>query len=178
LEWSKLPLTIEILNGDVGWPLAEALDSQCYPPEVMATIVWRDVTWAHAEKRIFVRLDGELVCHAGLYFRDAKDGEHGVRICGIGGVMTLERVRKRGCASAAIKTAAKIMKDEDRDFGLLFCEPDNLVFYESLGWRIFPGDVYCEQPEGRIKFDMMHAMVLPVLAAPQSHRIDLCGLPW
>ena len=86
--------------------------AQCYPPEVMATIVWRDVTWAHADKRIFVRLDGEPVCHAGLYFRDAKDGEREVRICGIGGVMTLERARKQGCAGAAMKTAARI--DERR----------------------------------------------------------------
>lgn len=173
-----MTLSIDILGGDEGWPLAEALDRQCYPPGVMATIVWRDVIWAHADKRIFVRLDGEPVCHAGLYFRDAKDGERDVRICGIGGVMTLERARKQGCAGAAMKTAARIMKEEDRDFGLLFCEPPNVAFYESLGWRIFAGDVCCEQPQGRIKFDMMHAMALPVRAAPRSHRIDLCGLPW
>jgi aminoglycoside 2'-N-acetyltransferase I len=175
---SEMTPTIEILNGNEGWPLAEALDAQCYPPEVMATIVWRDVTWAHADKRIFVRLDGEPVCHAGLYLRAAKDGERDVRVCGIGGVMTLERARKQGCASAAMKTAAKIVKEDDCDFGLLFCEPHNVAFYESLGWRIFTGDVYCEQPEGRIKFDMMHAMLLPVRAAPQSQMIDLCGLPW
>src|SRR5277367_1047566 len=98
---------IEILDGDEGWPLAETLDRQCYPPEVVATIIWRDVTWAHADKRIFVQLDGEPVCHAGLYLRDAKDGERDVHICGIGGVMTLERVRKQGCASTAMETATK-----------------------------------------------------------------------
>ena len=40
------------------------------------------------------------------------------------------------------------------------------------------GDVYCEQPSGRVKFDMMHAMVLPLRCAPRSGVIDLCGLPW
>ncbi len=173
-----MTLSIEILDGDEGWPLAEALDSQCYPPEVMATIVWRDVTWAHADKRIFVRLDDEPVCHAGLYLRDAKDGERDVRICGIGGVMTVGRARKQGCASAAMKTAAKVMKEGDTDFGLLFCEPHNVAFYEGFGWRIFPGDVYCAQPAGRIKFDMMHALVLPALSEPRAAVIDLCGLPW
>jgi aminoglycoside 2'-N-acetyltransferase I len=173
-----MTLSIDIRGGDEGWPLAETLDRACYPPEVMATIVWRDVTWAHADKRIFVRLDGEAVCHAGLYLRDAKDGERGVRICGVGGVMTLERARKQGCASAAMTTAAKIMKEDDRDFGLLFCEPHNVAFYEGLGWRIFSGNVYCEQPQGRVPFDIMHIMVLPVVEAPRSQTIDLCGLPW
>lgn len=173
-----MTLAIDILDGKEGWPLAEVLDRQCYPPEMMATVIWRDVTWAHADRRIFARLDGETVCHAGLYFRDAKDGDHEVFICGIGGVMTLERARKQGAASAAMRAAAKVMNDEDCDFGLLFCEPHNVAFYEGLGWHVFKGDVTCEQPLGRIKFDMMHTMVLPVLSEPQSKHIDLCGLPW
>jgi aminoglycoside 2'-N-acetyltransferase I len=173
-----MTLAIDILDGKEGWPLAEALDGQCYPPEVMATIIWRDVTWAHADKRIFVRLGGEAVCHAGLYFRDAKDGDRKVFVCGVGGVMTLAAARKQGCAGAAMKAAAKIMKDEGCDFGLLFCEPNNVGFYEGVGWRIFDGAVQCEQPEGRVRFDMMHAMVLPVLSESRASLIDLCGLPW
>jgi aminoglycoside 2'-N-acetyltransferase I len=169
---------IDIFDGKEGWPLAEALDRQCYPPEVMATVIWRDVVWAHAGKRVLVRLGAEYVGHTGLYFRDAKDGEHEVFICGVGGVMTLPGARKQGCASAGMKAAAKVMRDEGCDFGLLFCEPHNVAFYEKLGWRIFKGEVYCDQPLGRIKFDMMHTMVLPVHSAPQSLLIDLCGLPW
>lgn len=169
---------IEILDGKEGWPLAEALNGQCYPPEVMATVIWRDVTWAHADNRVFVRLDDEAVCHAGLYFRDAEDGDRGVLICGIGGVMTLERARRRGCASSALKAAAAVMKERDCDFGLLFCEPHNVPFYEGLGWRVFDGDVFCEQPAGRIKFDIMHTMVLPLRCDVRTQIIDLCGLPW
>lgn len=166
------------MDGKEGWPLAEALDRECYPPEVMATVIWRDVVWAHADKRIFVRLGGERVGHAGLYFRDVKDGDHEVFICGVGAVMTLPHARKQGCANAAMTAAAKVMKEEGCDFGLLFCEPHSVAFYEGLGWGVFQGDVHCEQPEGRVRFDMMHAMVLPVHSAPQSTHIDLCGLPW
>jgi aminoglycoside 2'-N-acetyltransferase I len=173
-----MTLAVDIVDGHEGWPLAETIDRECYPPDVMATIIWRDVIWAHADRRIFVRLDGEAVCHVGLYFRGAKDGDREVAICGIGGVMTLERARRLGCASAAMKAAAKTMKDDGCDFGLLFCEPHNVAFYEGLGWAMFDGDTYCEQPEGRIKFDIMHAMVLPTASAPQSRLIDLCGLPW
>ncbi|HUO92705.1 MAG TPA: GNAT family N-acetyltransferase [Rhizomicrobium sp.] len=144
----------------------------------MATVIWRDVVWAHAGKRVFARLGPEYVCHAGLYFRDAKDGDREVSICGVGGVMTLPRARKQGCASAAMASAAQIMKDEGCDFGLLFCETHNVALYEALGWHVFKGDVWCDQPLGRVRFDMMHTMVLPIASAPQSRLIDLCGLPW
>ena len=178
LKPTVMVASVEIHGGAEGWPLAEKLDREVYPPEVMATIIWRDVTWAHADKRIFIGLDKDIVCHVGLYLRNAKDGDREVRIGGIGGVMTLPDAQGKGCASAAMRQAEKLMKEADCDFGLLFCEPHNVSFYERLGWHVFDGDVFCEQPEGRVKFDMMHAMVLPVCGTPQSHTIDLCGLPW
>lgn len=171
-------ISVEIHSGETGWPLAEALDRECYPPEVMATVIWRDVTWAHADKRFFARLNGEAVCHAGLYLRDGRDDTRAVFIGGIGGVMTLPEARRQGCAGEVMRTVAGAMKEDDCDFGLLFCEPQNVAFYERLGWEIFRGEVFCEQPTGRIRFDIMHTMILPVLSLPQSNMIDLCGLPW
>ena len=144
----------------------------------MAKVIWRDVTWAHADKRIFVHDDGKAVCHVGVYLRDGRDGSAEVRIVGVGGVMTLPEARQRGCAGAAMRAAEVLIRDEACDLGLLFCEPHNYRFYEQLGWRLFAGDVYCEQPEGRIRFDMMRAMILPIGAEPTSRIIDLCGLPW
>ncbi len=144
----------------------------------MAKVVWRDVTWAHADKRIFVYDKDEAVCHVGVYLRDGRDGTAEVRIAGIGGVMTLPAARRRGCAGAALSAAEALMRDEGCDFGLLFCEPHNLRFYENLGWRRFDGDVFCEQPEGHVRFGILHAMSLSIVAAPASQIIDLCGLPW
>lgn len=173
-----MALKIEVLDGEDGWIFAEPLDRECYPPEVMATIVWREVVWAHADKRVLVRLGGDIVCHAGLYFRDARSGGVPVFVGGVGGVMTAPRARRKGCAGAALRRAAEIMSGAGCDFGLLFCEPDVVGFYESLGWQMFDGDVFCEQPSGRVAFDMMHALVLPLRAAPGGGAVDLCGLPW
>ena len=170
--------SLKVTDGDAGWPIAEALDKICYPPEVMAKVIWRDVTWAHADKRIFAYMDDKPTCHVGLYLRDGRNGERQVLIGGVGGVMTLPDMRRRGCASGAMGEAARLMREEGCDFGLLFCEPHNVRFYEKLGWRVFGGDVFCEQPTQRIRFDMMHAMTLPVVARPTSSIIDLCGLPW
>lgn len=170
--------TLKITDGPSGWPVAEALDRVCYPPEVMARVIWREVIWAHADKRIFAYWNEEAACHVGLYLRHGRNGERDVLIGGIGGVMTLPDKRKNGCAGAAMRQAELLMKDARCDFGLLFCEPHNVPFYERLGWQIFAGDVFCEQPTQRIRFDMMHAMALPLISAPASRIIDLCGLPW
>jgi len=119
-----------------------------------------------------------VVCHVGLYLREAKCDERKVFIGGIGGVMTRVAARRRGCAGRALQAAAVKMKDEGCDFGLLFCEPHNIAFYEGLGWQIFCGEIFCEQPAGHIEFDLMRAMVLPVRSTPNATEIDLCGLPW
>lgn len=169
---------IRVHSGEVGWPLAEALERKCYPPEVMATVVWRDVAWAHADMRFFVQADDHVLTHVGLYLRDGKDGEAPRYIGGIGAVMTDPCARRQGHASTALRAVARLMKEQGRDFGVLFCEPHNVPFYEGLGWRVFDGDVFCEQPDGRVKFDMMHAMVLPLRCDVRSRIIDLCGLPW
>ena len=144
----------------------------------MATVIWRDVIWADADKRVVVHGDNGIVCHVGLYFREATHDGETVRIAGIGGVMTSPLVRRAGHAGRAMHLAADVMRKLETDFGLLFCEPHNIGFYERLHWRVFSGEVYCEQPQGRTRFDMMHAMVLPLRISPAGRIIDLCGLPW
>jgi aminoglycoside 2'-N-acetyltransferase I len=169
---------IEVVDGDAGWPLVETLDREVYPPEVMATVIWRDVSWAHADKRVLVRVDDRVVCHVGLYLRDGQVDGAPARIGGIGGVMTSACVRRKGIASAAMQSVARLMQDDGIDFGLLFCEPHNMPLYVRLGWRKFAGEVFCDQPSGRMRFDMMGTMILPLRTAPQRDTIDLCGLPW
>ncbi len=171
-------MRIEIVDGSDGWACAEPLDREVYPPEAMAKVVWRDVTWAHADKRVFVYRDDTPVCHVGLYLRGGTHDGAPVRIAGIGGVMTSPRARRTGCASEAMRAAAIFMDEQRVDFGLLFCETHNVAFYRGLGWRPFDGEVFCRQPQGRICFDLMHTMLLPRRGAPEGGVIDLCGLPW
>lgn len=171
-------MRIEVVDGEGGWPLVEALDREVYSPEVMAKVMWKHVVWAHAAKRVVISEDGRAVCHAGLFLRDGLLDGARVRICGVGGVMTSPSARRRGLAGAAMNRAAETMREEGVDFGLLFCERHNVGFYAALGWRIFSGQVHCTQPSGPMTFDMMPNMTLPLRLAPASGVIDLCGLPW
>jgi hypothetical protein len=79
----------------------------------------------------------------------------------------------------AIDAAVHTMRaNEAVRFALLFCEPHNFAFYEARSWLPFKGEVYCEQPEGRIRFDVMAPYVFNIVRAPTLGIIDLCGLPW
>jgi predicted acetyltransferase len=171
---------IEIRPGDAALEQAAPLFAAVWPPEVRATFSWAHVVWANAEQRVLVWNDaGELVCHVGLYVRRARWGDDPIKIGGVGGVITREDARRRGYASAAMRVAvAEFKENGDADFGLLVCEPHNFTFYRRLGWRQFAGDVFAEQPQGRVRFDVMTPFVFDLRLAPQGGALDLCGLPW
>ena len=158
-----------------------ALTAAVYPPGTVAASPGRHVRWAGPEYSLLVSTpeDG-LVSHVGLVVRaGALDGVP-VRIGGVGSVKTHPSAEGRGHASAGLRRAAEILRDEHRvAFSVLVCQAHLLPFYERLGWAAFPGPVLVEQPAGRTVFTVNRAMVLPGLApAPSGGEIDLNGLPW
>src|SRR5215469_16205487 len=99
---------IETVDGDAGWTLAEPLLDAVWPPDVVATLPWKDVVWANPQRRVFTfDRAGQLISHVGLYRRDATWNGRAVTMGGVGGVATREGNRGRGIASAAMRRAAE-----------------------------------------------------------------------
>jgi aminoglycoside 2'-N-acetyltransferase I len=173
-------IEIDVLNGDTSWPVAEPLLDAVWPPEVLTTLPWGDVVFAHADLRVLVSEPDGLVCHVGIYRREVNWNGRKMRVGGIGGVATREDRRRRRYASIALDAAMQTLRDEgSSDFAMLFCEPHNAPFYASRGWRPFEGDIFAEQPEqGRIPFTAIAPHVYKIRQAPLKGTIDLCGLPW
>lgn len=170
---------IELRDGDDSWPLAEPLLEAVWPPEVMATVEWRDVVFAHANQRLLAwDGSGRLVCHVGLFLREMKWGDRPVHVGGVGGVATAQDCRGRGLASRALKRAARHFADANLDFGLLFCEAHTVAYYRRRGWCRFDGTVTMEQPSGRTRLKSMMPLVLDIGLSPRAGEFDLCGLPW
>jgi hypothetical protein len=61
---------------------------------------------------------------------------------------------------------------------MLFCEPHNAPFYMGRGFKPFDGEIWCEQPQGRVRFEAIAPYVRELRRAPLRGTIDLCGLPW
>jgi GNAT superfamily N-acetyltransferase len=175
-----MSIEIDVLNGDTSWPLAEPLYNAVWPPDVVARLAWAGIVFAHADLRVLVQAEPDcVVCHVGLYRREVTWNGRKVRAGGIGGVLTREDSRRRGYASMALDAAIRTLRDEGAtDFALLFCEPHNVPFYAGRGWKPFDGEIYAEQPEGRVRFTAIAPCVYDLKRAPRQGVIDLCGLPW
>jgi GNAT superfamily N-acetyltransferase len=160
--------------------MAKPLFDAVWPPQIVEKLPWAGIVFAHAELRVLVQSkpDG-VVCHVGIYRRDIEWNGHKVRVGGIGGVLTRADARRRGYASIALNAAIETLKDEGSTaFALLFCEPHNARFYAGRGWKPFDGEIYTEQPAGRVRFEAIAPYVYRIRHAPQQGVIDLCGLPW
>ena len=176
-----MSIEIEVLNADASWPMAEPLFKAVWPPEVVEKLSWGRFVFAYPELRVLVQADPQgVVCHVGIQRREVEWNGRKLRAGGIGGVVTLAEFRRRGYASIALNAAIQTLKDEGAtDFALLFCEPHDAPFYTGRGWKPFDGEIYCQQPQGRIRFDANSPYVYDLRRrAPRQGTIDLCGMPW
>jgi aminoglycoside 2'-N-acetyltransferase I len=175
-----IPLRLEEKDGFESRAEVGRLSAAVYPPEVLKTIVWRDVVSARATHGLLVYDDMTLVSAAGILFRDATVSGVATPIAGIGGVMTLPTAQRKGFGTAAILAAHEMIeRGKSSSFGLLFCEPKNIAFYQSLGWCVFNGTVIAEQPCVVGPYHVMPALVRSFAGtAPTEGTIDLRGLPW
>jgi aminoglycoside 2'-N-acetyltransferase I len=175
-----MSIEINVLNADAGWPLAKPLFDAIWPPHVVEKLPWAGITFARPELRVLIQNEAEeVLCHVGLHRRTIIWNGHGIPAAGISSVLTREDARRHGYASIALNAAIQTLKDEgSTPFALLFCEPHNIPFYTARGWKPFDGEVYVEQPQGRVRFEAMAPYVYALKHAPEKGVIDLCGQPW
>jgi predicted acetyltransferase len=175
-----MSIEIEVLNADASWPLAEPLFNAIWPPHVVEKLPWGRFVSAFPEWRVLVQADPQgVVCHVGLQRREVLWNGRKLQAGGISGVLTREEFRRRGYASLALNAALQTLKDEgSTDFALLFCEPQIAPFYVNRGWKAFDGEIFCDQPAGRVRYDATAPYVHHIRRVPLAGTIDLCGLPW
>lgn len=175
-----MSIEIDVLNGDASWKVAEPLFKAVWPRHVVEKLPWGHIKWAHADLRVLIDApEGGLACHVGIYFRTITWNGRKTNVGGIGGVATREDCRRHGYASVVLNAAVQTIRAHEAiGFALLFCEPPNFAFYQARGWHPFAGEIYAEQPGGKIRFEAMAPFVYDFSRAPRDGTIDLCGLPW
>jgi aminoglycoside 2'-N-acetyltransferase I len=177
---AEMSIEIDVLNGDASWPAVKPLFDAVWPRDAVEKLPWGHIKWANADLRVLIEdASGGIACHAGIYFRTITWNDRKVNIAGIGGVATRPDCRRLGYASVALNAAIQTLRDQEAvRFALLFCEPHNFAFYEKRGWHPFTGEIYAEQPGGRVRFEAMAPFIFDFVRAPRQGVIDLCGLPW
>lgn len=122
---------------------------------------------------------GRAVAHVGLVEASVRAGGRDIRVCGVGGVVSTPEGRGQGHVHAAMRLAAAHMCDElGVEFGMLFCLPRLVAFYERQGWQLVEDDVEFDQPDGR-RLSPMRVMVLPCGGRQwPGGKVEITGFPW
>jgi len=139
----------------------------------------RHLIWRSKDLHFLLYIDKKVVSHVGiLEHRINVDGQT-KKIGGVSGVITVADEQRKGYASLLMKHAARFLTYKwDVDFGLLFCLPRMISFYELLGWKTTKQRFLIEQPNGKI-FSPLTVMVLPCKRYSLSEiDIDLQSRPW
>lgn len=90
----------------------------------------------------FVLLENEaVVSHVGVITREVTVNGTRFRLAGLGGIFTRTGYRKRGFGSRIIRAAMEYVNKNEYDVAVLFCMPENRLFYEKLGFQVLPNQL-------------------------------------
>jgi aminoglycoside 2'-N-acetyltransferase I len=156
------------------------LRTTVYPAAALATLIGTQFVWESPQWSVLVWDEDELVSRVGLVLREIISNGETKTIGGIGGVMTHPERQGKGHASAGMREALRLFEEEFKvAYALLFCGSRVIEFYKRLQWKPFEGEIFVEQPKGRINFTANTAMVFDIKEpAPLKGSLDLKGLPW
>jgi GNAT superfamily N-acetyltransferase len=137
----------------------------------------------HAEYRLLVYGEsGQWVCTLEIHQRTILVGGIEIQVGGIGGVLTLPQYRGQGHAERAMRRAVLFIRDElHLPFGVLFCFPNLIDYYERLSWEHINADLVYRDSTGAMRTftDNMGAMVyLTGSELFPPGLVDLNGYPW
>jgi len=137
-----------------------------------------DLRWRPKDVHFVRYLDGEAVSHVGVLQHEVSVAGRGVKVGGVGAVVTPPAWQKRGYASELMRHAANYFKATPVAAGLLFCLRRRVPFYESLGWQLVGHPVLIQQPTGE-KVSPLEVMVLPLgdHVWPEG-EVRLNSFPW
>jgi len=89
----------------------------------------------------FVRAAGSiLVSHVQVIPIELEGRDRGLRIGGVSAVLTYPEFRNEGHSTALLRRASGHIEARKMDLGMLFCDEENVSFYERLGWHALAHD--------------------------------------
>jgi predicted GNAT family N-acyltransferase len=135
--------------------------------------------WRHKDLRFVVFDNEEPVSHAGILQHVVTVEGQSILVAGMGGVVTVPAARGHGYARQLVQEAMRFAEHEWKvEAGLLFCRPQMVPFYESLGWQAVESLVMIDQAGGKI-VSPLQVMVLPFgKRAWPAGIVELQSRPW
>jgi predicted N-acetyltransferase YhbS len=137
-----------------------------------------NLRWRPKDVHFVLHLDGEAVSHVGVLQHEVSVAGRGIKVGGLGGVVTLPAWQKRGYASELMRHAANYFEAAPVEAGLLFCLGRRVPFYESLGWQLLSHPVLIQQPPGEIVSPLEVMVLLLGDHVWPDGEVRLNSFPW
>jgi predicted N-acetyltransferase YhbS len=111
-----------------------ALLCVCFPQDEPAFSQSRSWHASDPSFSVVGRLHQRIVAHVGIVVRTIRVGQREVAVAGVQNLCVSPTHRGRGLAQAAMAHALDHARRRGLRFGLLFCVPELVPYYESAGW--------------------------------------------
>ena len=137
------------------------------------------IQWRDAETRFIGYEDNQPVSHVGVLNHLLAAKGNPLKIGGIVEVVTIPHARNKGYAQKLLHEAIEYMRQEiHSDFGLLFCMPAVVPYYNRLGWHLIENIIIFEQDSGKVK-SPLPSMIYPLSNKQWPKEDVLLGCrPW
>ena len=137
-----------------------------------------NLRWRPKDVHFVLQVDGEAVSHVGVLQHEVSVAGRGIKVGGVGAVVTPPAWQKQGYASELMRHAANYFETTPVEAGLLFCLRRRAEFYGSLGWKLVSHPVLIQQPSGEI-VSPLEVMVLPLGGHVwPDGEVRLNSFPW
>jgi GNAT superfamily N-acetyltransferase len=139
-----------------------------------------DMAWRPKTAFVGLREGDRLIGVAGWVGVEARLGPGPtVPSVGLGGVILHRSFRSSGRGAVLVSGAMERMRALGVPMGLLFCGPERVRFYRSLGWEVVPGTVTADQPTGVIEMPFVTCWTPLVEGTPPpGPGLHVQGLPF
>ena len=139
-------------------PGVEVIDLPDFGPDDYAAVVDGEtdpfttahlpIEWERKTGHVGVCRHGTVIGCAGWVATQAQVAGRTIDGVGLGGVIVHRQYRGTGVGGPLVAGAMARMAELERPLGLLFCLPQRVRFYESLGWQVVDHAVTVDQPSG------------------------------
>jgi GNAT superfamily N-acetyltransferase len=144
-------------------------------------IVGEELVWRDKTRNIGVRDEsGRLVAAGGSVLAEVRVGlQSPFEVAGLGGLIVTRSARGRGLGRLLARHLLVVAGELGTQRAMLFCRPELMALYRTLGFAPIEAPVCADQPGGRIE------MPLPAMwkllsgeAGWPAGRVELLGEPF
>ncbi len=177
-------IEIDIATGAASWPYAKPLFETVWPADVIKTLPWGHLQFAHADLRVFIETEGDVLCHVGICRRTGTWNGRKVNIGGSAASLRIPTTAAAAMRPSRLMPLSAPCRTKARSTSAC-CSASRTTAHFMKSWDGRRSTaISTRNSQGRARFDqfigrdVFMPYVFKIRRLLREGTIDLCGLPW